>query len=187
MKTIHIDLFRPSSVDAAVQELRDYSKRVQRKADELRDRVAQFIVNQAAPVFASAIADDTFKVINGKGDKATPEGAVIGGVDVKVESRGDHTTLVIANGEDAVFMEFGAGVYHNGSVGSSPNPWGADLGFTIGSYGKGNGRKTVWGFRSSDGKIHLTHGVPASMPLFRTVTSVSENIVSIAREVFNSD
>ena len=41
------------------------------------------------------------------------------------------------------YGEFGSGVYHNGSVGTSPNPYGDDLGLTIGSYGKGHGKQTA--------------------------------------------
>lgn len=183
-KTITIDVFNPSSIDAAIRELREYSKRVERKTDELRRRVAELIQAQAQAVFNTAVADDTFKIVV-RGGEDTPENPRIGSVDVTIEDNG-NVTLIIAHGEDAVFMEFGAGVYHNGSVGSSPNPWGADLGFTIGSYGKGNGRKEVWGFRGADGEIHLTHGAPASMPLYRAVQSVSRDIVRIAREVFST-
>jgi hypothetical protein len=106
-------------------------------------------------------------------------------VDVVVEDNG-NMTLVIANGTDAVFMEFGAGVYYNGAVGSSPNPLGAALGFTIGSYGFGQGKKEVWGYMGEDGRLHLTHGTPASMPLYRALQSVVNDIEQIAREVFSS-
>lgn len=174
-RTITIDIFNPASIDAAVKEIRDYADWVKRKTDELRERVAYFIAKDASAVFNTAVADDLIG-----------EGAVIGSVDVVVEDNG-NMTLVIANGEDAVFMEFGAGVYYNGSVGSSPNPLGTALGFTIGSYGKGNGRKEVWGYRGEDGEIHLTHGAPASMPLYKAVQSVSRDIARIAREVFASD
>lgn len=183
---ITINPFDPSSVDKAVRELRQYSERVKRKADELRNKVAELIQERAEPVFQAAIADDTFKVVV-KGGDDREEGPKIGGVTVTVEPTGENVTLVIAHGKDAVFMEFGAGVYSNGSVGSSPNPWGNDLGFTIGSYGLGNGKKTVWGFKGEDGQIHLTHGTPASMPLYRAVQSVSRDIVKIAREVFAND
>ena len=174
-RTITIDIFNPASIDAAVKEIRDYADWVKRKTDELRERVAYFIAKDASAVFNTAVADDLIG-----------EGAVIGSVDVVVEDNG-NMTLVIANGEDAVFMEFGAGVYYNGAVGSSPNPLGTELGFTIGSYGKGNGRKEVWGYRGEDGQIHLTHGAPASMPLYKAVQSVSRDIARIAREVFASD
>ena len=173
-RTITIDIFNPASIDAAVKEIRDYADWVKRKTDELRERVAYFIAKEASAVFNTAVADDLIG-----------EGAVIGSVDVVVEDNG-NMTLVIANGEDAVFMEFGAGVYYNGGVGSSPNPLGAALGYTIGSYGKGNGAKAVWGFKGDDGALHLTHGVPASMPLYRALQSVVNDIEQIAREVFSS-
>jgi hypothetical protein len=173
-RTITIDIFNPASIDAAVKEIRDYADWVKRKTNELRERVAYFIAKDASAVFNTAVADDLIG-----------EGAVIGSVNVVVEDNG-NMTLVIANGEDAVFMEFGAGVYYNGGVGSSPNPLGAALGYTIGSYGKGNGAKAVWGFKGEDGALHLTHGVPASMPLYRALQSVVNDIEQIAREVFSS-
>ena len=174
-RTIYVDVFDPSSIDAAIRELRDYQKWVEQKTAELRERVAELIQNEAQMTFYSAIADD---LIN--------EGAIIGGVDVTVESQGENITLVVANGEDAVFMEFGAGVYHNGSVGSSPHPLGAGLGYTIGGYGKGNGAKEFWGFVGQDGEFHLTHGAPASMPLYKAMMSVADDIERIAKEVFST-
>ena len=173
-RTITIDIFNPASIDAAVKEIRDYADWVKRKTDELRERVAYFIAKDASAVFNTAVADDLIG-----------EGAVIGSVNVVVEDNG-NMTLVIANGTDAVFMEFGAGVYYNGAVGSSPNPLGAALGFTIGSYGFGQGKKEVWGYMGDDGRLHLTHGTPASMPLYRAVQSVVNDIEQIAREVFSS-
>jgi hypothetical protein len=181
-KTITIDIFDPASIDAAVQEIKAYSQWVQRKTDELRERVAELISNQAQATFNSSVADNGFMVING----SPVDDTRFGEVTVTVEAQGDNTTVIIASGKDAVFMEFGAGVYYNGAVGSSPNPLGTDLGYTIGSYGKGNGRKEVWGFKDADGTVHLTHGVPASMPLYRAVQSVSNDIERIAREVFST-
>lgn len=173
-KVIHLNVLDQASINAAIHELREYQKWIERKTDELRRRVAGLMRDKAQTDFNYAIADD---LIN--------EEAIIGGVNVEVEDNGDFT-LVIASGEDAVFMEFGAGVYHNGSVGSSPHPLGAGLGFTIGGYGLGNGKKEVWGFTGSDGEFHLTHGAPASMPLFKAVQSVSQDIVQIAKEVFST-
>ena len=181
-RTISIVGFDPASIDRAVNEIREYSRLVQRKTDELRKRVAELISNQAQAVFNSSVADNGFKVINGNPVDDTRFGEVT----VTVQPEGDNTTVIIASGKDAVFMEFGAGVYYNGAVGSSPNPWGTDLGFTIGSYGKGNGRKEVWGYYGDDGEVHLTHGAPASMPLYKAVQSVSRDIVRIAREVFRT-
>ncbi len=173
-RTIHIDVLSAASINAAVRELRAYQDWLRRKADELRERVAYFIAKDASAVFNTAVADDLIG-----------EGAVIGSVDVVVEDKGDFT-VVIANGEDAVFMEFGAGVYYNGSVGSSPNPLGAGLGYTIGSYGDGKGAREVWGFKGADGELHLSHGTPASMPMYKALMSVRQDLERIAREVFST-
>lgn len=173
-RTITVNLLDSASIDAAVRELQDYAQFVRRKAEELQERVAYFIARDASAVFNTAVADDLIG-----------EGAVIGNVEVTVEENG-NVTLVIASGKDAVFMEFGAGVYYNGSVGSSPNPLGADLGFTIGSYGKGHGARNVWGYYGEDGQLHLTHGAPASMPLYKAVQTIIRDIAEIAREVFSS-
>lgn len=174
-RTINVDVFDPASIDAAIRELRDYAQWVERKAKELQERVAYFIAKDSSAVFNTAVAEDDLR-----------EGVITGHIEVSVQPGEDNTTLVVASGEDAVFMEFGAGVYYNGSVGSSSHPLGAGLGFTIGSYGKGNGKKEVWAYTGSDGEIHLTHGTPASMPLYRAMMSVINDITDIAREVFSS-
>lgn len=173
-RTITIDISDPASVASAVRGIQDYRRLVLSKCEELRRRVAFLIATNARYVFSFAVADDLIG-----------EGALIGGVEVTVMHDG-NITLVIANGEEAVFMEFGAGVYHNGPAGTSPNPLGLALGYTIGSYGLGNGRKEVWGYKGEDGQVHLTHGTPASMPMYRSMMAVANDIDRIAREVFRS-
>ncbi len=174
-RTITIDILDASSVDAAVREIQEYAKWVQTKAVELRERIAYFIAKDASAVFNTAVAQDDMR-----------SGVITGNVEVSVDPQGENLTVVIASGTDAVFMEFGAGVYYNGAVGSSPNPLGANLGFTIGSYSTYKPDKEVWAYYGPDGEVHLTHGTPASMPLYRAVQSVSRDIERIAREVFST-
>ena len=102
---------------------------------------------------------------------------------MSVSERGD-ISVIVADGEDAVWVEFGAGVYHNGSAGSSPNPYGAQLGFTIGSYGKGYGKANAWGYYDENNNLVLTRGTPASMPMYRAAQAVAKQSLKIAREVF---
>lgn len=174
-RTISIDVLSATSIDAAINDLRDYAARVQRKTNELRERVAYFIAKDASAVFNTAVAGDDLR-----------EGTITGNVQVSVEQKGNNVTLIIADGKDAVFMEFGAGVYFNGPVGSSPNPLGTELGFTIGSYSTHKPDKEIWGYKGEDGEIHLTHGTPASMPLYRAVQRVWKDIDRIAQEVFST-
>jgi hypothetical protein len=186
-KTIIIDIFNPASIDAAVKEIREYSKWVQRKAEELQKKVADLIAEQAQPVFDTAVVDDTFLTVVKDGANL-PESPKTGGVEVYAKPGENGVMLVIAHGEEAIWAEFGAGVHYNGAVGSYPNPLAETLDFVaaIGTYGKGYGAKETWGFLGSDGNIHLTHGAPASMPLYKAVQSVSRDIVRIAKEVFST-
>lgn len=158
-------------IDRAIKELADYKREIQRKTELLRDKVAERLADEARKGFAGAVVDD---LVRG--------GQRFAQVDVSVNNRGS-VTVVIASGEDAVWVEFGAGVYHNGSPGSSPHPHGAELGMTIGGFGKGNGKKEVWGFYEN-GELKLSRGTPARMPMALAITTVCNDIQSIAKEVF---
>lgn len=170
MKTITIKLSE-KSIGEAIKQLKDYKKWLAKKAVELQRRVADELVAEVQAGFNSSIVDD---LLNSGGRKP----------DVSVSTRRDGSiTLVIASGEDAVWVEFGAGVFHNTPVGTSPHPKGAEFGFLIGTYGKGFGARRVWGYREG-GELKLTHGTPAQMPMYNAVKVVSERVAQIAREVF---
>lgn len=158
-------------IDRALKELEQYKQDLIRKTEILRERIAERIADQSRSGFAGAIVDDLLK-----GGQRTAE------VNVSVEVR-DNISVIIASGEDAIWAEFGAGVYHNGSAGSSPHPKGSELGFTIGGYGKGMGKRKTWGFYE-DGELRLTHGAPAVMPMYNAMKTVCDEIASIAKEVF---
>ena len=95
----------------------------------------------------------------------------------------DNKGVVIMEGEDATFVEFGAGVSLNGHLGSSPHPRGAELGMTIGDYGKGYGQYTSWGYKDIDG-LHVTRGVKSQKPLYETLLETKGKVGEIAKEVW---
>lgn len=159
------------SINRAIKELEEYKQELLRKVDLLRDRIAEELKNEAEKGFSNALVDD---LVRGGGRPAE--------VSVSIDNR-ESITVVIAKGEDAIWCEFGAGVYHNGSAGSSPHPKGSELGFVIGGYGKGKGKQNTWGFYEN-GELKVTHGTPAVMPMYNAVKTVSERVIQIAREVF---
>lgn len=161
-------------INQAIRELRDYQRFVIERTEVLRNRISEYIRDHAELGFDSSIGDD---FVNGQMRMCD--------VDVETDDQG-NVTVVIANGRDAVFVEFGAGVYHNGAVGGSPHPLGAGLGFTIGSFGKGYGSRNVWGYRDAGGALHLTHGVPATMPMYKALMAARNDLADIAREVFGN-
>lgn len=172
-KVIRISLSE-KDIDRAIKELEQYKREIIRKTELLRTKIAERIANLAQSGFNGAVVDDLTEE-SGGARKAE--------VQVSIDER-ENVSVVIAAGEDAVWAEFGAGVYHNGSVGSSPHPKGQEVGLTIGGYGKGMGKRQVWGFYE-DGELKLTHGAPATMPMYNAMKIVCDEIVAIAKEVFN--
>lgn len=170
-KTIRFGL-GVTDINRAIREVNKFKQDFRNKVDTYRKRIAEELAVQASLNFGNAVVDDVIH-----GSPRRPD------VAVTVSERGS-ISVVVAEGEDAVWCEFGAGVYHNGSVGSSPNPFGNDLGFTIGSYGKGYGKKQAWGYYDENGDLVITRGTPASMPLYNAAQEVMRKAVEIAKEVF---
>lgn len=165
-------LLDPESIDQAMREVEKLKRETTEKAERLAKLIAERIAQTAQSGFGAAVVDD---LLNGG-----PRGA---SVEVTVDAKGS-AAVVIATGEDAIWVEFGAGVYHNGAAGTSPHPNGGALGFTIGSYGKGRGARNVWGYYNADGDLTLTHGTPASMPMYNAAQTVCAEIADIAKEVW---
>ncbi len=172
MKTVIKFSLDTKDINRAIREVESFKKKFLDKVDVYRKRIAEEIATQVSLNFDSSVIDDTVKNGTRKPD-----------VTVSVDERGS-ISVVVADGEDAVWCEFGAGVYHNGSAGSSPNPYGGKLGLTIGSYGKGFGKQQAWGYYDESGELIITHGTPASMPMYNAVKSVTIKAITIAREVF---
>lgn len=172
-KTISFSL-SANSIQSAINELTSYIHSLKEKTKRLQELIAENIRWNAQEGFSGAIADDIYR----GGESPAPD------VTVTVEEDGD-VTVIIASGSDAVFIEFGAGVYHNGAAGSSPHPKGAENGFLIGEYGKGMGKRNTWALPGStkDNPI-LTHGTPAAMPMYRGLQTALDSIAELAQEVF---
>lgn len=179
-KTWHITL-SPASVAACIVDLKSYARSIEWKCETLRRRVALLMADVARKGFAGAIVDD----LTEQTQDAIGEGPREAHVNVTVEWDGDGA-LVVAHGTDAIWVEFGAGVFHNGSVGQSPNPLSAQngLGFTIGGYSRKEPKdKEKWAF-VENGQTLWSYGTPANMPLYHAVLAARDQIADIAREVF---
>nr|DAN56200.1 MAG TPA: hypothetical protein [Caudoviricetes sp.] len=159
------------SIDKVIQKLERYKSGLLEKEQILREEIAKVLESHAQSGFDSAIVSD---LLNGRTEKAN--------VTVSHTSSG-NTTVVIAKGEDAVWVEFGAGVYHNGSVGQSPHEKGNELGMTIGSYGHGLGRRDVWGYMDG-GELILTHGTPMQSPMYEALMVVCSELPKIVKGVY---
>lgn len=105
---------------------------------------------------------------------------------IDVKSFGDTAVAkLVLQGKEVLFIEFGAGTYHNTAAGDTPHPLGKEYGYLIGSYGMGNGAKQVWGYYADTGELVLTRGTKATMPMYSADMEIINNVTRIVREVFN--
>ena len=164
--------FSVEGLSDAIKQIEAYKLRLRQKTVRLGQLIAERVAWSASQGFSGAIAGDVVG-----GERPSPD------VTVEIEDNG-NTQIVIASGSDAVFVEFGAGVYYNGAAGTSPHPKGNEFGFLIGEYGKGQGAKRAWGYYE-DGEVKITHGTPAAMPMYHGLQDAIRVMYDLAREVFS--
>lgn len=174
------------SVKLDVKSLDKLQKKVQRYQSTFDNKCKQFLRELAKvgiPVIDENMAQASFTYNNGIQSGSNTEHSAY----VRVYSKdGQFTAVLTLKGQEVLFIEFGAGTYYNGSVGSSPHPKGQENGFLIGTYGMGHGSQKVWGYYDDDGKLALTHGTKATMPMLKAGLEIREQVISIAKSVFGS-
>ena len=153
------------SISSAIEEVHAYRAWVERKTQELTRRLAELGAGEARVRFAGAQYD-------GNNDAGVSVEAIDGGF------------RLVATGGSVFFIEFGAGVYYNGTEPyPEPRPAG---GVGIGEYGQGKGKRKAWGFYDDGGELVITHGTPAAMPMLHASRIMLQEMVRIAREVFST-
>lgn len=172
MPNIKISL-SASSIEDAIRRLKDYKKDIKSNTKEVAVQTAKVLEENIKQGFNGSLYDFIIE-----------EGSVmVDGVgrvpDVTVDSEPtDDGAIVSAHGKEAVFVEFGAGVYFN--PGGAPHPARGGEIVAIGEYGHGYGKQKVW--KLPDGS--LTHGTPASMPMWKGAQEIAKEVPEIAKEVF---
>ena len=171
MKQIKLGM-STSGIDEAIGQLQAYKSEFNSKVDKLRKRVAEELRLMVESGFSGSIVDDlgAYGVVNAQ-------------VSVKVRDEGE-VSVVVATGDDAVFAEFGTGIYYNGGVGTSLHPKGAELGLTIGSYSPDSKGAYPYWFFGHGPDARMTHGAPTQMPMYNAAQDIARYIQDIAREVF---
>ena len=168
-KIINIDLLNNRSLDKAIQQLREYQ-------NSLNDKCAEF-VRRLAEVGIPVI-DENIAAAQGDSDKGH-------NTYIKINSFGSYSQAeLIVQSNSILWIEFGAGVHFNGHLGSSPHPKGNELGYTIGSYGKGQGKNDFWFYYADSGEAVMSHGTQATMPVYKAGLEIKRQILKIAKEVF---
>jgi len=164
-RTIIIDIFNPASVDAAVKDIRDYSKWVQKKAKELSKRLAAIGVTLAAIEY-SRVPYHGLKDVN---------------LSIEVGAKPNQYDIVAA-GETVLILEFGAGVTY-GYGHPQPSVEGVPMG--PGTYPSEKGHWDDPKGWYIPGGEH-TYGNPPSMAMYLTAKELRNRLLEVVQEVFSS-
>lgn len=183
MKRLNVSLTTKGSLEKAIKYLEQYKEKLPNKMDIFVER----LVMLGVPVI-----DERINAASGDSDKSHY-------THVRIRSFGDYVEAILTvEGKDIMFIEFGAGVHYNGSVGTSPRKsergtengveynfiGGEDLGYTIGSYGRGQGAKDFWFYVNDKGDKVKSYGTQATMPLHEASMEIIRNVYKVAKEVF---
>lgn len=168
-KKITINLFDSKSLQSAIKQIQQYRDDLPRKCDLFVRRLAEVGI---------PIIDQNISAAVGDSDKSH-------NVYIKLNSFGSYSqATLVCEGIDLLFIEFGSGIHYNGAAGSSPHPKGEELGYTIGSYGKGQGKNDFWFYYADTGEAVMSHGTQATMPMYKAGVEIRRQILAIAKEVF---
>lgn len=166
------------SIDEAISKLQEYQDWILQKTKQL----AKELANVGIPVINANMEKASY-TYDSDGIRSGSNTIHIAYVELNSTGTSTEATLIV-QGEEIMFIEFGAGVYYNGTAGDSPHPNGKVNGMVIGSYGKGHGVRKVWGYYDN-GKLILTHGVEAQMPVYKAEMKIVQKYLEVARRVFS--
>lgn len=159
-KTIEVEL-TTKSINKAVRELRKYKHWVETKERELRFRLAQRGATVASIRFSRAIYNGSSAIT------------------VRVVDTGS-VAIIYADGKEVAFVEFGSGAKYGYG-----HPQAAELGVGPGTYPEGKGHwddPNGWWY----GHGQHSYGNPPAMAMCDAVQAITEQVTTIAKEVFAS-
>jgi len=177
-KTLYCDILSQSSIKQLQKDLQTYKERINEKLEDVVTEIAKVGLEVVEREISKASFTYDEKGIESGSD--TEHNSQIRVTSLKGYAHAD----LIVEGKEILFIEFGAGVYYNGSAGLSPHPKGEEFGFLIGSYGKGYGAQKVWGYYADSGELVLTHGTRATMPMYNAFLKMYEEAPKIVKKVF---
>lgn len=169
MRTVKVEILDRESVAHAIRELKAVKLEWQRKADLCSEMIAAAITDEINKNLQEITMTDDLKDI--KTHQATPRRQPMA-----AECSGNR---IYIQGTDIVFVEFGAGIYHNASV---DNPLSEAVNFDtdIGSFGNGQGNKKYWFVAHN----LISCGTPAYMPIHNAIETIKPQIPTLCRGVF---
>lgn len=165
------------SIGNAIRQLTEYRNKIETLTNQICKGLAEIGLKEASVRFTNAPYDGT-------NDSS-----------VSIEQT-ETGYAVVASGNAVCFIEFGSGVHYNsGFTYPIPKPDGI---VGIGEMGGGRGKNDVWRYHGDPGTngqiissnplasepYVLTHGNPASMPMYLALSEMRDAAEHVVKEVF---
>lgn len=175
-KNIKINLFDGGkSLQEAIRQIEQYRDELPRKAQQLCQRLAEEGVKVADVAINSVPIGRTITLTT----------------DINPSKMGCKAMLKMTGREtrtedgriyySALGIEFGSGIYYN----ETANPKSAKFGMGVGTFpGQTHAFQDKWYYLGDDGEWHASHGVQASMPMYKASVEMRQKLDSIVKEVF---
>ena len=147
---------------------------------------------EKAAILLQRLADEGYEIVRAGFENAIYDGSAK--TEVRIDTTGENVKAVVAAGNAVLFIEFGTGITY-----PDIHPEAAENGMIRGEYGQKKGRNQKWAFygepgsngivvrETSKGKVVLTQGNPANMPVYNAIKRLQERLPELAKEVFDSD
>lgn len=168
-KTIKIGL-STKSIQKAVHDIETYRVHLPFKCRLFIDRLANEV---GIPIVNTNIASS-------RGDSNKSSNVYFVWTETPIGAYGK----LVAENEDILFIEFGAGIHYNNG---NAHPQASEFGYGVGTYpGQKNAiNPGYWWYKDDDGGApHLSFGTEATMPMYKAYIEMVTRVVDIAKEVF---
>lgn len=164
---ININLNKAGSIKEAINAIKAYRKEIDLKVDKLVKTLANDGVIVAKSWLGATQGDSTRANI---------------GLDFDDEGN-IHRAVISLSGEDALFVEFGAGYYYN----ASDPPHADEFGYGVGTYpGQTHAFQRGWFYYDDSGNLVYSHGTEATYPIYHAGENIRNEVILKALEIFRS-
>ena len=165
---IHINLNKRGSIDEAIKKIEAYRKDIEDKLGEL----VRILANDGFVVARSWLG-------------ATQGDSTRASVGLDFDEAGNiHSAVINLSGQDALFVEFGAGYYYN----ASDPPHAAEFGYGVGTYpGQKYAFQRGWYYYDEMGNLTYSHGTEGTYPLYHAAENIRNTAIIKALSVFRSE
>ena len=174
-RTININLFSQKSIQNAIKQIEQYRDDLPRKCQRLCERLTEEGVKVADMAINSVPIGRTITLTTDINPSKMWCQAIM-----KMTGRETRT-------EDgrifftALAIEFGAGIRYNPTA----NPKSSEFGMGVGTFpGQTHAFQDGWYYLGNDGEWHYSHGIQASMPMYKASVEMKQKIDTIVKEVF---